>query len=782
MKPRLFLLPLFLAAVPARGQSVSWEPATGFVYPAGAPRGTTTEVLVGGRALRSVREVRISGSGVEARVTGTYRSLRQMSGDQRQVLQYLVARRRAELMEEKPPPKPEQLMPGEDGKPKPEAKPPEHPLVDRLPTLSLAELRHWQEFMKRGDRLQPARHLEETVSIEITAAPDAAPGPRELRLIANNGISNPLRFHIGTLPESSELEPNETPETPPLELPCVVNGQIQPGDIDRIRFRAERGQQLVLDGAARSLIPYLADAVPGWFQMVMAVRGPDGREVAHADHFRHDPDPILTFRVPEDGLYTLEVRDSIYRGRDDFVYRIALGELPLVGSRFPLGGRAGRPLKVALRGWNLKGSTLALDTAPGGPPVRRYELPDTRGFDYAVSDLPEVLESEPNHPWPGHPAPLPSTDRTRQAAPSSPDPPPAANPIPFPAIANGRIDPPGDIDIYRVEARAGHPLSVEVVARRLGSPLDAVVHVATGDGQVVAWNDDSMTKDGHLHLDEGLLTHHADPRLTLDPPSDGPLWIRIADTRRAGGPAFAYRLRVAPRQPDFELRVSPSAITSGAGKCTPFSVHVLRRDGFDGEIRLQLADAPQAWKLSGAVIPAGADGVRLTLDLPPKMRPGLFEPKLLGTATLEGGTLTREALPTDDRMQAFLWRHLVPAAEWLVQARGKAAPVARVGDGPIELPAGGSAVVRFRAWKDLAPRIALEPSAAPAGLTVSRPEATRDGFRIEIHAPADLPAGERFNLILDTYPAKNGERIANARFPNNSLPALPVLITPDRTP
>ena len=34
---------------------------------------------------------------------------------------------------------------------------------------------------------------------------------------------------------------------------------------------------------------------------------------------------------------------AIYRGREDFVYRITIGELPFVTSIFPLGGRAGEP-------------------------------------------------------------------------------------------------------------------------------------------------------------------------------------------------------------------------------------------------------------------------------------------------------------------------------------------------------------------------------------------------------------------------------------------------------
>ena len=49
----------------------------------------------------------------------------------------------------------------------------------------------------------------------------------------------------------------------------------------------------------------------------------------------------FSFMAPSDGEYALVIYDAIYRGREDFVYRITLGEAPFVTSLFPLGGRAG---------------------------------------------------------------------------------------------------------------------------------------------------------------------------------------------------------------------------------------------------------------------------------------------------------------------------------------------------------------------------------------------------------------------------------------------------------
>ena len=116
------------------------------------------------------------------------------------------------------------------------------------------------------------RQLAESVLIEVTIDPSAKPGNRELRIATRTGLTNPMIFQVGNLPEVRELEPNNKQayqkpfniaglaKEKPLELPVVLNGQIMPGDIDRFRFTAKKRQKLVIETHARSLIPYLSDA------------------------------------------------------------------------------------------------------------------------------------------------------------------------------------------------------------------------------------------------------------------------------------------------------------------------------------------------------------------------------------------------------------------------------------------------------------------------------------------------------------------------------------------
>ena len=77
--------------------------------------------------------------------------------------------------------------------------------------------------------------------------------------------------------------------------------------------------------------------------------------MAYNGGYRFSPDPVILYEIPEDGEYMFAIYDALYRGREDFIYRITIGELPFVTSIFPLGGQVGTPTTVEMKGWNLLG-------------------------------------------------------------------------------------------------------------------------------------------------------------------------------------------------------------------------------------------------------------------------------------------------------------------------------------------------------------------------------------------------------------------------------------------
>jgi len=656
-----------LGLTAAGGQTTQREPHLGYLYPSGGRAGSAFQMLAGGQSLRGANAVYVSGEGVQASVLQHYRPLRNLSPEQQQALRarlrQLLQQRLAELPGQTA--RLRQGFPGLEGwgrlrqapdKPAAAAPLPEHPLLRNLEDKSLRELLNIvHEFLNLRKR-QPNAQIAETVLINVSIAPDAPPGDRELRLGTPLGLTNPLCFQVGGLPERCEQEPNDPasfpwlPPEPPLELPLLLNGQIKPGDVDRFRFQAQQGQQLVIETQARHLIPYLADAVPGWFQATLSLYDPRGREVAFADDYRFDPDPVLFYQVPESGIYELEVRDALYRGREDFIYRIAVGENPFITAMFPLGGRTGFPVLARIEGWNLPETLLPLDTRPGPDRFRqtcwRQGERYSNQVNYAVDPWPEGTEEEPN------------------------DTPSEAGRLTLPQIVNGRLASPGDVDVFRFEGQAGEEVVAEVVGRRLGSPLDSLLRLTDAAGRVLAWNDDHQDREGTLHRDLGLLTHAADSYLQVRLPEEGTYYVFLSEAQQHGGEAYAYRLRLTPPQPDFELRVTPASLNVRAGQTAPIWVHLLRKDGFDGAVELELQNAPPGFQIQGGRIPAGRSQIEVTLKAPLRPLAQPFPLQLEGRASIHGQTIRHRAIPCEDSMQAFLYRHLVPRQQLLVAVLG----------------------------------------------------------------------------------------------------------------
>ncbi len=752
---RLVILSLFIecaAAVAAQAQQSA--PHLAYVLPAGGRQGTTSQVAVGGQFLSSVTYVHISGGGVQTAVLEYTRPMNAMQARQlRDRLQELQKQAKSDSVQRE-----------------------------------IADIRLKLLLFVNSRGTSPA--LAETVKLRIAIDPDAIPGRRELRLGTPQGLSNPLVFLVGSLPEFTEQESFSTPfqpgtdqqqmDRPPdavrISLPATVNGRIRPGlarppaqgrssqlftpgDADRYRFEARKNQLLTVVVSARELIPYLADAVPGWFQATVALYDSRGQQLAFEDDYRFSPDPVLHYRIPEDGEYEIEIRDALHRGREDFVYRITVGEIPFVTSIFPLGGRAGTRFEVRLAGWNLpldKMKINAEDKAPGIYPLSEQSV--SREPAFQVGTLPEVLEREPN-------------DRRDQAV-----------SIKLPVILNGRIDRPGDWDVFRFEGRSGERIVSEVYARRLGSPLDSVLRLTDSSGRQLAFNDDNEDKGA------GLETHHADSLIVANLPTDGTYYLYLGDTQQKGGPEYGYRLRVSAPVPDFGLRVVPSSISIRVGTTVPITVYALRRDGFTGEIALLLKGAPEGFTLSGARIPANRDQIRLTLTVPPEPFREPVSLHLEGHATIQGREVVRRGVPAEDMTQAFSYRHLVPAQELTVAATGRGMPrlpVRILSDMPVKVPAGGTARLRIAvppAW--LAAQVQLELSDPPEGISMQTLSTSRAGVEIELQGDATiLKPGLEGNLIVSASgvnPAASSRAKTPAgqrRLPLGSLPAIPFLVT-----
>ncbi len=727
----------------------------GYVYPAGGRQGDSFEVTVGGQFLRGVSQVYFSGKGVKA-----------------EILKHIMPIPKKKLMDLR-----KKLNMLQKALPMTERrKPYKFKMVTIAPKfnayakeigLKEMDLKTYFELMKKlkDPKAQPNAQLAEKIILRIKISPDAEPGPRQMRFSTTFGLSNPRMFQVAEFKEYRETEPNnKTADTAVTgSLPAVINGQIMPGDVDRFEFTVQKGTRLVAAADARELIPYLADAVPGWFQAVLSLYNEKGERVAYADDYRFHPDPVLRYLVPETGKYVLEIKDSIYRGREDFVYRITLGATPFVDSIFPLGGRVGAKTTLLLQGWNLPAQRVRISNKDEEPGVKTISVGKGRRASnrvpFALGTLAECRDVEPNN------------------SSSSPQ------KIKLPTIVNGRINRPGDWDVFAFTGKKGDEVVARVQARSLGSPTDSLLKLTDSSGETLAVNDDYEDKGA------GLITHHADSMVSMKLPADGTYLLHIGDTQGKGGIDCGYRLRVGPRQPDFALRVTPSGVSGRMGAVVPITVYALRKDGFTDSISLKLVDAPSGLKLSGAKIPAGQDKLTLTMTMPySKQAIEAMKLNLVGRSVINGKTVTRRAEPAEDMMQAFLYRHLVTTEDWMVipSKRGRWSPPWKVmSPGVIRITPGQTSKVRFGGYRGPAGlSIQLELSNPPAGLSIGKVASGVQGartFELKVD-PSKAKPGARGNLIVNAFTmrapkSRDGKKRPPRRMSMGVLPAIPFEIT-----
>lgn len=318
-------------------------PVPGFIYPSSMQAGTSARIVVGGMFMRGVNGAVVSGDGVK--VTRVV----QVPGFPRATGKTEIPWSREWLYD---------IIAGNRSK---RALPPE--ATDEETDWSRCD---WWEHLDERDDLelqiicrywntpenypQPTPALDQQVILDIEVDASARPGKRELLVYDGSSISAPHPFFITQEPHVVEpffvIPTNELrtlrpphvlhipPKLPVQVPPVVIDGQAWPGEVDEFKLRLKKGVRFTFEMVARELLPYQGDAVPGFFNPVMRLADPSGKEIAVEDDFHYLPDPILSLVAPADGVYTLSVHDNLYRGRQDCVYTIRCYEDSPLGHSF----------------------------------------------------------------------------------------------------------------------------------------------------------------------------------------------------------------------------------------------------------------------------------------------------------------------------------------------------------------------------------------------------------------------------------------------------------------
>ncbi len=566
---RLILVLVLLAA------GVGAGPYAGYLYPAGGQRGGTVRVLVGGQYLHGVSSALLSGEGVTVRQVILAPSFSPPAGSQRKYLLGWIDAIAAG--QRQAPPKPDKT---EDWRP--------NAWWDRLGELDEDCLRLViKDLHTKRNALQETPSIRQVAFLDLDIAAAAAPGRRELRLCGANGISAPKLFYVDVEPHLAEpvyVAPDKPrPESPLVEIvPCVLDGQIMPGETDAFRIFLQAGQAYSFAVQGRSLLPFIGDAVPGHFQPVLTLLDPAGRPAGFADDEYFWPDPVLRVKPAATGVHVLRIADNLYRGREDFVYRIEVSQ-----------------------GWR--------PYAGGG------------------------------NPFPGREA-MPEAAAAKQCF--------GLNAV---HVMAGTISGAGEQDVFRFRGRQGEIAVLDLAARRVGSPLDGILRIRQADGVLVAEIDDAPAS-----LNVGLCLQPADPACRLVLPADGEYSVAIGDVTGAGGADYRYWLRLGRPVPDFNVYTAKSGLNIGPGGTESLKLHVVREDGFKGDIRM----VGENVRISGQTVFRG-DEKTLTVQVKNVFLRGMKPcPVILfAEAEIDGGVVRKPVIPADVFMQAFAYDHLLPTSQ-----------------------------------------------------------------------------------------------------------------------
>jgi hypothetical protein len=105
----------------------------------------------------------------------------------------------------------------------------------------------------------------------------------------------------------------------------------------------------------------------------------------------------------------------------------------------------------------------------------------------------------------------------------------------------------------------------------------------------------------YVNDDDGMRRLGTDSRLTFTAPADGAYVVRVRDSRGHAGPSHSYRLTVRQPAPDFNVSLS-SGDKVPAGSGDEFTVSVDRIDGFEDEVRIDIAGVPEGFRVSTPIV------------------------------------------------------------------------------------------------------------------------------------------------------------------------------------
>lgn len=426
------------------------------------------------------------------------------------------------------------------------------------------------ESVQRGQRVELSVEIDQTTEV----------GGHVMRLVSPWGISNVLAFRVSPGDEQVVLEDEtHTCQSNPEQaqrittIPCSINGRIAGdmlGEVDYYAIDGVAGQEILCelfyytpDGSHLNdhigkikLLFELRGLKSSWFDATrLSTLAMADQAVSIADMER----PRLTYRFPTTGRYVLAVQALDGHGGPEFAYQLRIASTDKAS---PWGNQAW-PLAIPDEfRWLRQGfdRTLSADR------MKRLKARSLAAADAATTTAVNVVMrgSDPGYAE-THPA------------------------VAAPALFEGTIAQPGQVDQYRLQIPADVDCVVEIEAVDNGPPrFYPWVTVSQPEGQSVFSNISSWV-GGNNHQQFNKLNSYVTQSLT----GPGEYWLQIRDlTSRHAGDDFRYRVMVRPKVPHLGPISLPDRINLIVGEELKVTCHADRREGCDGKLSPSCLDLP----------------------------------------------------------------------------------------------------------------------------------------------------------------------------------------------
>jgi len=412
--------------------------------------------------------------------------------------------------------------------------------------------------------------------ITVRVSPKAPVGPQVIRAFSPEGVSAPRFLILSSHPQRAEVEPNDEMRTAQAlsDLPAEVNGRLEKnGDVDSYSVELQAGQTLVARLEAYTLQSPL--------DPVLRLLDAQGVQVAWNHDEVRSLDPLLAWRAPKAGTYVLQVFGFAYPADSDLrfsgsaksVYRLHVSTDPVARHGWPLGVSRSVETRVRWGDWGVPemssestlvpSSAIASETVGHSLQIPGHRLP----LEMPVGDGKEWVEVEPN-----------DTAATAQT-------------LEIPSAVSGDLDRAGDEDRYRVSAKKGEALRLEVQAAGLGFPLDAWLKIEDATGKELVRNDDSGG---------------ADPVLDWTPPESAEYRVVVGNLLQRGGRDQRYRLSVQRPQPVWSASVPEAFLSLEPGKTNEWKVAISRRFGAETRLTVSVRGLPPGVRVDPVEVPEKA--------------------------------------------------------------------------------------------------------------------------------------------------------------------------------